>query len=81
MAIEVADDWHGNGVGLMLAEALIRRARENGIGVLTATTLWENHAARALARRVGFHARTSAGHEIELELHVPDDSEPNPTRG
>ena len=70
VAIEVADDLQGNGVGLMLAEALIRRARENGINVLTATTLWENRAARALARQVGFRARSSAGNDIELELHL-----------
>ena len=71
VAIEVADDLHRNGVGLMLAQALIRRARENGINVLTATTLWENHAARSLARRVGFRARASAGNELELELQLP----------
>ena len=70
VAIEVADDWQRNGIGLMLAEALIRRAGENGINVLTATTLWENPAARALARRVGFRARSSAGDEIELELQL-----------
>lgn len=70
VAIEVADDFQRNGVGLMLAEALIRRARENGIKVLTATTLWENRAARALARRMGFRARSSAGSEIELELQL-----------
>jgi RimJ/RimL family protein N-acetyltransferase len=71
VAIEVADDMQRNGIGLMLAEALIRRSRENGINVLTATTLWENGAARMLARRVGFRARSSAGDEIELELQLP----------
>jgi RimJ/RimL family protein N-acetyltransferase len=70
VAIEVADDLQGNGVGLMLAEALIRRACDNGINILTATTLWENRAARALARRVGFRARSSAGNDIELELQI-----------
>src|SRR5207302_8633219 len=75
VAIEVADDLHRNGIGLMLAEALVRRARENGINVLTATTLWENRAARLLARRVGFRARSSAGREIELELQLPDPAE------
>lgn len=69
-AIEVADDLHRNGIGLMLAEALIRHARENGIDVLTATTLWENRAATALARRVGFRAQSGAGREIELELQL-----------
>jgi RimJ/RimL family protein N-acetyltransferase len=80
VAIEVADDIQRNGIGLMLAEALIQRARENGIKVLTATTLWENHAARALARRMGFRARSSAGNEIELELQLPDPSERNTAR-
>ena len=77
VAIEVADDLQGNGIGLMLAETLIRRAGENGINVLTATTLWENRAARALARRAGFRARSSAGHVIELELQVPDHARHN----
>lgn len=76
-AIEVADDLQRNGIGLMLAEALIRRARENGITVVTATTLWENPAARGLARRMGFRARSSAGTEIELELQLPDPAEHN----
>ena len=70
VAIEVADDLHRNGIGVMLAEALIRRARKNGINVLTATTLWENRPARALARRVGFRARSSAGNAIDLELQL-----------
>jgi len=69
-AIEVADDLQRNGIGLMLTEALIRRARENGIDVLTATTLWENRAARALARRVGFRARSSTRSDIDLELQL-----------
>ena len=70
VAIEVADDLQGNGIGLMLAETLIRRAGENGINVLTATTLWENRAARVLARRVGFRARASTGSDIDLELQL-----------
>ena len=70
VAIEVADDLQRNGIGLMLAEALIRRARENGITVLTATTLWENRPARALLRRLRFRARASYGSEIELELEL-----------
>jgi L-amino acid N-acyltransferase YncA len=71
-AIEVVDDLHRNGIGMVLTEALIRRARENGIHVLTATTLWENRAARALARRVGFRARSSTSIDIDLELQLTD---------
>ncbi len=71
VAIEVADDRQRSGIGLMLAEALVHRAHENRLAVLTATTLWENRAARALAHRVGFLARASLGTEIELELYLP----------
>jgi RimJ/RimL family protein N-acetyltransferase len=70
VAIEVADDLQRNGIGLMLAEALIERARENGINVLTATTVWENRPARTLLRRLRFRACASHGSEIELELEL-----------
>jgi RimJ/RimL family protein N-acetyltransferase len=70
VAIEVADERQRSGIGLMLAKALVRRAHENGLAVLTATTLWENGPARALAHRVGFTARASLGTEIELELYL-----------
>jgi RimJ/RimL family protein N-acetyltransferase len=71
VAIEVADDLHRYGIGSMLAQALVRCARENGLEVLTATTLWENVPARALAHRAGFLARAGLGSEIELELYLP----------
>jgi RimJ/RimL family protein N-acetyltransferase len=71
VAIEVADDLQRRGIGLMLARALVRRAHGNGLAVLTATTMWENQPARALARQVGFLARASSGIEIELELYLP----------
>jgi protein lysine acetyltransferase len=75
VAIEVADDVQGRGIGRVLAQALVQRARENGVGVLRATVLWENRAARALVRRLGFRARGSQGAEIELELLLPGGSE------
>jgi RimJ/RimL family protein N-acetyltransferase len=71
VAIEVADELQRSGIGLILANALVRRAHENRLAVLTATTLWENRPARALAHRVGFLARSSLGTEIELELYLP----------
>ena len=42
----------------------------NGFSVLTASTLWENRAARALLRGMGFQARGSEGSVIELELEL-----------
>jgi GNAT superfamily N-acetyltransferase len=68
IAVEVADDLQRRGLGLMLGRAVIERARENEYVALSATLLWENRAARALAQRLGFVARGSGGSEIALEL-------------
>jgi RimJ/RimL family protein N-acetyltransferase len=68
LAIEVADELQGNGIGTALARRVVARARANGFALVTATTLWENRPARALLRRLGFHARKSSGAQIELEL-------------
>jgi RimJ/RimL family protein N-acetyltransferase len=68
VAIEVGDDRQRAGIGTLLAHRLAERGRANGIAALEATMLWENRAARALARRLGFHARASRGTEIELVL-------------
>jgi len=68
VAVEVADDLQNRGVATALAERLVARGRANGIVAFEATMLWDNRAARALARRQGFHARASRGAEIELAL-------------
>jgi RimJ/RimL family protein N-acetyltransferase len=67
-AVVVADDHQRRGIGIALVGSLIDLARLNGFDVLTATTLWENRPARALLRRLGFHARASEGTIFELEL-------------
>jgi RimJ/RimL family protein N-acetyltransferase len=67
-AIVVADRLQHMRLGTALANRTVERARHNGLARLTATTLWENRPARALLWRLGFRARASAGHEIELEL-------------
>ena len=69
-AVEVADELQGMGIGTALARRVVRRARANGFALLTATTLWENRPARALLRRLEFHARGSDGSVIELELEL-----------
>lgn len=68
VAVEVADDLQGMGIGTALATCIIQRAHANGFTLLTATTLWENRVARALLRSLGFRARGSDGGELELEL-------------
>jgi RimJ/RimL family protein N-acetyltransferase len=67
-AVAVADDWQRLGIGTALVRCLLGRARANEFDVLTASTLWENRAARRLLRRSGFRARGSEGGVIDLEL-------------
>ena len=68
LAVEVADELQRRGIGTALCTRVIERARENGLTVLTATSLWSNQPARRLLRRLGFHARRSQGREIELAM-------------
>jgi RimJ/RimL family protein N-acetyltransferase len=74
VAVEVADELQGMGIGTALARRVVRRARVNGFALLTATALWENRSARALLRRLGFHARGSDGGVIDLELELDSTS-------
>lgn len=74
VAVEVADELQGMGIGTALATHTVRRARANGFALLTATTLWGNRPARALLRRLGFHARGSDGGVINLELDLDSTS-------
>jgi RimJ/RimL family protein N-acetyltransferase len=70
LAVAVADELQSMGIGTALATRTVQRARANGFALLTATTLWENRAARALLRRLGFRGRSSQGSELELELQL-----------
>ena len=62
------------GIGTALASLTIHHAHASGLTLLTATTLWDNHAARRLLRHHGFRARQSRGHEIEHELKLEESS-------
>ena len=68
----MADELQRQGIGTALAQRIVAQARGNGFARLTATTLWENRPARSLLRRLGFCARASRGHEIELELRLSE---------
>jgi RimJ/RimL family protein N-acetyltransferase len=70
VAFAIDDEFQSMGIGTALARYIVQRARANGFALLTATTLWENRPARALLRRLGFHACSSQGGVIELELRV-----------
>jgi RimJ/RimL family protein N-acetyltransferase len=70
VAIEVADDLHARGIGTALAIRTLERARANGFRRLTAMTLHDNLAARALLQHLDFHPEPSRGHESEFALDL-----------
>ena len=70
VAIEVADDLQGHGVGTALVTRTLERARANGFRRLTATTLPDNVKARGLLRRLQFRPRSRSAYEIEFGLDL-----------
>ena len=70
LAAEVIDELQNMGIGTALAKATLGRAAVNGFQLATATTAWDNRAARALLRKLGFRARKSGGGIIEHELRL-----------
>lgn len=68
MAVTVADEWQGRGIGTRLAGQLVRAARANGMTQLTALTLHENSAARSLLERLGFRRVGWDGDALEYAL-------------
>jgi prephenate dehydrogenase len=70
VALVVADEWQGRGIGTRLMNDLRERAIENGLARLVATTLHDNRAARVVLRRAGFRTRHMAGGMLELALEL-----------
>lgn len=68
VALEVADDLHGRGIGTALARRVVEHACASGIARLTAAALRENLPARALLRRLGFRPEAADGAVIDFEL-------------
>jgi acetyltransferase len=54
VAIAVADDWQGHGLGVQLLRHIIEHARLARLDSLAATTLRENSGGARLMRAVGF---------------------------
>ncbi len=72
MAVTVADDWQGRGVGTTLLELLADRARAEGISRFTAIILARNQSMLALIEDLGT-VRTieqTAG-TVEVEITLP----------
>lgn len=69
IAVAVADHLQGRGIGGALTARIVHLARANGVARLTATTQWDNAAARALLRRLAFRVRDT-GQLLELDLDL-----------
>jgi RimJ/RimL family protein N-acetyltransferase len=65
VAIVVADELHGQGVGTRLGQALAHAARERGITRFTATMLPDNAAAHRLFARITSHLEVRHGHGVD----------------
>ncbi len=70
VAIAVADDWQGGGLGGELLRQTIDHAWLAGLDLLTATTLRENSAAAGLLQATGFAATRGSGIYRELEIRL-----------
>jgi acetyltransferase len=71
-AIVVGDDWHGRGLGSLLATQLARSARANGIERFTATMASDNVPAqrlmRKLTRELQFERMSHGVSDVTLDL-------------
>ncbi|MDQ1712296.1 MAG: hypothetical protein QOE45_1746 [Frankiaceae bacterium] len=70
VAVVVADDHQGQGLGRRLLACVVGLARLHGMTTLTATVLADNRPAIALLRAVFPHAEWTA-HGAEYDLRVP----------
>jgi len=72
VAIAVADDWQGRGLGTALLQDLAGRAREEGIRRFSASVLAENSALIEMVFKLG-DAQVTSRHEglVELLLDLP----------
>ena len=68
-SVAVADTWQGRGLGAMLMDRLVRRAREEGVRRFTAVLLTRNAAMLHLFERVGA-VRVVSRYADTLELAV-----------
>ena len=71
IAVTIADDWHGRGLGTELLVRLSDRARQAGIGRFTATVSADNVAMTRLLWKMGAEltgrSRGTVDYEVALE--------------
>ena len=71
VAVTVADDWQGRGLGRALLDRLTYRARREGVRRFSALVQGDNLASLGLLEGVGEAQRTWAGDEAELVIELP----------
>ncbi len=70
VALAVADDWQGHGLGFELLCWVIAHAHSVELECLTATTLRENQGAARLARAGGFSVSAREGIYTDYEMSL-----------
>jgi RimJ/RimL family protein N-acetyltransferase len=74
VAVAVADDWQGQGIGGELLHRLTERARAEGIKRFSGSILEENRAMRELMAELGDVRVTGrAAGAIEVEVDLPEE--------
>jgi RimJ/RimL family protein N-acetyltransferase len=68
VAVTVADEWQGRGLGTALLARLLAMSRAQGLSTLRASVLAVNARSIAMLRGAGFRARPAAGALLEYEL-------------
>ena len=73
VAVTIADDWQGRGVGTALLHLLAERAEELGVDCFVATCLAHNRPMLDLFRELGTSVSESPGTDgvIEVEVELP----------
>jgi RimJ/RimL family protein N-acetyltransferase len=74
VAVAVADDWQGRGIGSELLHRLTDRARDEGIKRFSGSILEENRPMRELLEELGAVRVTDrAAGTIDVEVELPDE--------
>jgi nucleotide-binding universal stress UspA family protein/RimJ/RimL family protein N-acetyltransferase len=71
VAVTVADDWQGRGLGRALLDRLTYRARQEGVRRFTALVQSDNPASLGLLEGVGDTQRQFDGGLVELVIELP----------
>jgi acetyltransferase len=79
LAVVVRDDYQGQGIGTAVVRQLLSLAREDGVALIRADLLAENHAARRLLDKLGLNyaVQTAYGETTVIGQLVAPPDPPN----